>query len=210
MARTGRGMGSRPGDEHVRSHARVPGAVGAAKARILGVGGLGGSPPRDGVADSRRSAKDREAALRRIRREWNDANYEVRDVRGDRESSSETAAANSAANSAAELARRESGWGYSARDKRDAAANLAAGGDVGETTANRAEDDGDVASQTLTSAASESARVPIELESREARALHARVRRQSEAARDVFGNAARKSRARTSSGRRRRRNCIAR
>lgn len=151
------------------------------KARILGVGGLGGSPPRDGVADSRRSAKDREDALRRIRREWNDANYEVRDVRGDRESSSETAAANSAANSAAELARRESGWGYSARDKRDAAANLAAGGDVGETTANRAEDDGDVASQTLMSAASESARVPIELESREARA--ARVRRQSEAAR---------------------------
>ena len=100
---------------------------------------------------------------------------------GETESSSETAAANSAANSAAELARRESGWGYSARDKRDAAANLAAGGDVGETTANRAEDDGDVASQTLTSAASESARVPIELESREARA--ARVRRQSEAAR---------------------------
>ena len=153
------------------------------KARILGVGGLGGSPPRDGVADSRRSAKDREDALRRIRREWNDANYEVRDVRGDGETSSETAA-NSAA---AELARREAGWGYGARDKRDAAANLAAGGDVGETTANRAEDDGDVASRMLTSAADEafvdgaSARVPIELESREARA--ARVRRQSEAAR---------------------------
>ena len=107
----------------------------------------------------------------------------MRDVRGDGETSSETAA-NSAA---AELARREAGWGYGARDKRDAAANLAAGGDVGETTANRAEDDGDVASRMLTSAADEafvdgaSARVPIELESREARA--ARVRRQSEAAR---------------------------
>ena len=59
------------------------------KARILGVGGLGGSPPRAGGAGgaggagSRRSAEDREKALRRIRREWNDAQYEVRDERGD-------------------------------------------------------------------------------------------------------------------------------
>ena len=54
------------------------------KARILGVGGWAGRRLATGSRDWRRSAKDREdAAACRIRREWNDANYEVRDVRGD-------------------------------------------------------------------------------------------------------------------------------
>ena len=87
------------------------------------------------------------------------------------------AADGTATNSSAEAARREDGWGYGARDKRDAAANLAAGGEVGTPTADRA-DDGDAEESLLDVGG---ARVPTEPETREARA--ARVRSQSEAAR---------------------------